>query len=249
MTQDFAGKTALVTGGNTGIGKAVALQLARRGAHVIISGRDKARGDAAVAEIRAVGGRADFAAADLGDLASVRALAQQAAALGGGHVDVLVNNAGLFPFAPTDQVSADEFDAVFAVHVRAPFFLVAELAPKMAERGDGAIVNLTTMVASFGQAGMPLYGSSKASLQLLTKAWAAEFGPAGVRVNAVSPGPTLTEGTAGMQEMLNMVAASIPARKVGTPDEVASAIVFLASPAASQIHGAVLPVDGGRIAV
>jgi NAD(P)-dependent dehydrogenase (short-subunit alcohol dehydrogenase family) len=249
MTQDFAGKTALVTGSNSGIGKAVARQLAERGAHVIVSGRDKDRGDATVAEIRAASGRADFIAADLGSIESVRALARQATELGGGHVDVLVNNAGLFPFAPTDEVDVDTFDAVMDVNVKAPFYLVAELAPKMAERKHGAIVNLTTMVASFGQAGMPLYGASKAALQLLTKSWAAEFGPAGVRVNAVSPGPTLTEGTSAMEGMLNALVENIPSRKVGTPEEVASAIVFLASPAASQIHGAVLPVDGGRIAV
>jgi NAD(P)-dependent dehydrogenase (short-subunit alcohol dehydrogenase family) len=249
MTQDFAGKTALVTGSNSGIGKAVARQLAERGAHVIVSGRHKDRGDATVAEIRAAGGRADFIAADLGSIESVRALARQATELGGGHVDVLVNNAGLFPFAPTPDVEVETFDAVIDVNVKAPFYLVAELAPKMAERKDGAIVNLTTMVAQFGQAGMPLYGASKAALQLLTKSWAAEFGPAGVRVNAVSPGPTLTEGTSAMEGMLNTLVENIPSRKVGTPEEVASAIVFLASPAASQIHGAVLPVDGGRIAV
>jgi len=96
---------------------------------------------------------------------------------------------------------------------------------------------------------MPLYGSSKAALQLLTKSWAAEFGPAGIRVNAVSPGPTLTEGTEATRDMINDFAANLPARKPGKPDEVANAVVFLASPQASQIYGAVLPVDGGRIAV
>jgi NAD(P)-dependent dehydrogenase (short-subunit alcohol dehydrogenase family) len=140
----------------------------------------------------------------------VRALAEQAAAAGGGHVDILVNNAGLFPFAPTAQVPVEDFDVAFDVNVRAPFHLVAELAPKMAERGNGAIVNLTTMVANYGQAGMPLYGSTKAALQLLTKSWAAEFGPSGVRVNAVSPGPTLTEGTSGMADLLNQSAAAAP---------------------------------------
>lgn len=119
----------------------------------------------------------------------------------------------------------------------------------MAEHGGGAIINVSTMVANFGAAGMSLYGSSKAAVQLLTKAWAAEFGPFGVRVNAVSPGPTDTEGTAGMQDMLAQMAAALPSRKVGTPADIANAIVFLASPAANQIHGAVLPVDGGRIAI
>jgi NAD(P)-dependent dehydrogenase (short-subunit alcohol dehydrogenase family) len=168
------------------------------------------RGEATVAAIRQAGGKADFIAAELSDIASVRALAEQAAAAGGGHVDILVNNAGLFPFAPTAQVPVEDFDVAFDVNVRAPFHLVAELAPKMAERGNGAIVNLTTMVANYGQAGMPLYGSTKAALQLLTKSWAAEFGPSGVRVNAVSPGPTLTEGTSGMADLLNQSAAAAP---------------------------------------
>jgi NAD(P)-dependent dehydrogenase (short-subunit alcohol dehydrogenase family) len=194
VSQDFVGQTALITGSTSGIGRAVAEQLAARGARVIVSGRDITRGDTAVAKIRTTGGRADFLAADLGHIDSVRMLAAAATNLAG-HVDVLVNNAGLFPFGPTPQVAVEEFDAVFDVNVRAPYFLVADLAPRMAERGGGAIVNISTMVANFGQAGMSLYGASKAAIQLLTKTWAAEFGPAGVRVNAVSPGPTATEGT------------------------------------------------------
>jgi NAD(P)-dependent dehydrogenase (short-subunit alcohol dehydrogenase family) len=249
MTQDFAGRTALVTGGNSGIGRAVAGQLARRGAHVVISGRDVARGSKAVDEIRADGGTADFVQADLADLASVRSLAKQAIDLGGGQVDVLINNAGIFPFGPTASVPEGDFDAVYAVNVRAPFYLVAELAPLMAARGTGAIVNVTTVVAYVGMAGMAAYGSSKAAVELLTRAWAAEFGPAGVRVNAVSPGPTRTEGTAVMGENLDNLAGTTPLQRVGAPDEVAEGIVFLASDAASLIHGATLPVDGGRLAV
>jgi NAD(P)-dependent dehydrogenase (short-subunit alcohol dehydrogenase family) len=249
MTNDFSGRTALVTGGNSGIGRVVATQLAERGAHVIITGRDQARGEQAVATIRAAGGKADFLAADLSSLPSVRQLAEQAIATGGGHVDILINNAGAFPFAPTAQVPEEEFDTAFAINVKAPFYLVAELAPLMVERGHGAIVNLTTMVASFGMAGMPLYGSTKAALQLLTKSWAAEFGPHGVRVNAVSPGPTRTEGTLPMGDALDQLAATTPAQRVSTPEEIAAGVVFLASDAASMVHGVVLPVDGGRLAV
>lgn len=241
--------TALITGATSGIGRATAELLGTLGVHVVVSGRDAERGDTVVQAVRAAGGTADFVAADLRDEASAKALAARATELGGGRVDVLVNSAGVFPFGPTAETSTEGFDDVFDINVKAPYFLVAALAPSMAERGTGAIVNVTTMVAEFGAAGMGLYGASKAALVLLTKSWAAEFGPAGVRVNAVSPGPTRTEGTAAMGESLDQLAAAGPAGRPGTAEEIAEAIVFLATDAASFVHGAVLPVDGGRIAV
>jgi len=247
MTTDQ--KIALVTGATSGIGRAAAEQLAARGHRVVVSGRDAERGDAVVQGIRDAGGTADFVAADLRDEAGARALAAQATELGGGRVDVLVNSAGIFPFGPTAETTEQGFDDVVGINVKAPYFLVAALAPAMAERGEGAVVNVTTMVAEFGAAGMGIYGASKAALVLLTKSWAAEFGPSGVRVNAVSPGPTRTEGTAVMGEALDQLAAAGPAGRPGTAAEVAEAIVFLATDTASFIHGAVLPVDGGRIAV
>jgi NAD(P)-dependent dehydrogenase (short-subunit alcohol dehydrogenase family) len=243
---DLAGATALVTGATSGIGRATAVLLAGRGAHVLVSGRDAARGDDVVAGIRAAGGKADFIAADLADGDSVRALARRATEIGGGHVDILVNNAGVFPFGPTALAADADIDMVYAVNVKAPFLLVGALAPAMAERGQGAIVNVLTMVAHFGVAGMALYGQSKAALTLLTKAWAAEFGPSGVRVNAVSPGPTRTEGTESMGSTLDQLAAMAPAGRVAAPEEIASAISYLAGDAASFVHGAVLDVDGGR---
>ena len=249
MTATLHGSTALVTGGNSGIGRATAVDLAARGAHVVIAARDTARGEEVVAQIRANGGKADFIAASLSDEASARDLARQAVELGGGHVDILVNNAGIFPFGPTDAATEEDFDSVYAVNVKVPFFLVAELVPAMAARGKGAIINVTTMVAQFGQAGMALYGSSKASLVLLTKAWAAEYGPSGVRVNAVSPGPTRTEGTAAMGEALDQLAATTPHGRPGLPEDIAAAITYLASDDAAYVHGAILPVDGGRMAV
>jgi NAD(P)-dependent dehydrogenase (short-subunit alcohol dehydrogenase family) len=243
---ELSGATALVTGATSGIGRAVALSLGGRGAYVLVSGRDAARGEAVVTAIRAAGGTADFVAANLADADSVRDLARRALQLGGGHVDILVNNAGLFPFGPTEGTSDADIDSVYAVNVKAPFVLVGALAPGMAARGHGAIINVLTMVAHFGVAGMALYGSSKAALTLLTKAWAAEFGPRGVRVNAVSPGPTRTEGTEPMGDQLDQLAALAPAGRPATPEEIASAITYLATGEASFVHGAILDVDGGR---
>jgi NAD(P)-dependent dehydrogenase (short-subunit alcohol dehydrogenase family) len=249
MSSDLTGSVALVTGGTSGIGRASAARLATLGAHVIITGRDTARGEHAVATIRADGGKADFAAASLVDEPSARGLARKAIELGGGQVDILVNNAGIFPFGATDSHTEADFDRVYAINVKVPFFLVAELAPAMAARGKGAIINVTTGAAQIGLSGMALYGSSKAALVLLTKAWAAEYGPSGVRVNAVSPGPTRTEGTAPMGDALDQFAATTPHGRPGMPDDIATAIGYLASDEAAYVHGAVLAVDGGHLAV
>ena len=247
MTTNTA--TALITGGTSGIGRAAANKLAQLGIHVLVVGRSAERGEKTVGEIRAAGGKADFISADLQDAASARTVAKKAIDLGSGHVDILVNNAGIYPFGPTHEMTEEQFDRVFSINVKAPYFLVAELAPLMAKKGKGAIVNLSTMVADYGAAGMSLYGSSKAAIDLLTKTWTAEYGPRGVRVNAVSPGPTLTEGTQTMGEGLEQLAAQGPAGRPATADEIAEAIVFLATERSSFIYGAKLAVDGGRTAI
>jgi len=241
--------TALITGGTSGIGRSVANKLAALGIHVIVVGRNAERGQKTVAEIHAAGGKGDFISSDLRDASSAREVARRAVELGGGHVDILINNAGIYPFGPTHEMTEEMFERVYALNVKAPYFLVAELAPLMAKKGKGAIVNLSTMVADYGAPGMSLYGSSKAAINLLTKVWAAEYGPSGVRVNAVSPGPTRTEGTEAMGEGLEKLAAEAPAGRPAAPDEIAEAIVFLATDRASFIHGAKLAVDGGRTAV
>src|SRR5260370_13528080 len=149
--------TALITGATSGIGRSVADKLAQSGVHVIVVGRNLAHGEKTIADIRASGGKGDLISSDLHDAASGRTVARKAVELGGGHVDILVNNAGIFPFGATHEMSEESFDEVYALNVKAPYFLVAELAPSMAQRGKGAIVNLSTMVADYGAAGLNLY--------------------------------------------------------------------------------------------
>jgi NAD(P)-dependent dehydrogenase (short-subunit alcohol dehydrogenase family) len=251
MTFEMGGSTALVTGSTSGIGAAIAATLAHHGAHVLVSGRDQDRGDRVVAGIREAGGQADFIRADLsGGAASAKDLAAQAYPhAASGVIDILVNNAAIGALAPTSAFPEDAFDAVIATNLTAPFYLVGALAPLMAAQGRGAIVNVSSMAAQFAMPGMSVYGATKAALLLLTKSWAAEFGPQGVRVNAVVPGPTRTPGSAGLGDVLDQLAAQAPAGRVADPSEIASAVTYLVSGAASFIHGTALSVDGGRTAV
>jgi NAD(P)-dependent dehydrogenase (short-subunit alcohol dehydrogenase family) len=241
-------RNALVTGSTTGIGQAIAETLAARGFRVVVSGRDEARGSEVVRIIRAHGGDARFQAADLSTASGASDLARASEKLLG-DVDILVNNAGIFSFGPTAATTAEAFDTMFASNVRGPYFLTARLAPPMAARGWGRIVNITTMAAHFGMVGGALYGSSKAALRLLTQSWAAEFGPRGVTVNAVAPGPIRTPGTANMGEALDQLAKTTPVGRPGTPAEVADAVAFLTSESAAYVNGTTIAVDGGRTAV
>jgi NAD(P)-dependent dehydrogenase (short-subunit alcohol dehydrogenase family) len=244
MTMELEGKKALVTGGTSGIGREVAKQLAALGAEVAVSGRDAARGGSTVAEIEAAGGKARFVAADLADFEAIARLAAEV-----GEVDVLVNNAGIFDFAPTPDESRENYEAMFDVNVRAPYFLTAALAPKMAGRG-GAIVNVSTMVAELGMPGSSAYAATKAALASLTRTWAGEFAGFGVRVNVVTVGPTQTGGTAAMSsDELSFVTGLTKLGRTAEPREIAEAITFLASPRASYITGANVAVDGGATAV
>lgn len=240
----FQDRTVLITGGTSGIGRTAAERFAAAGARVVISGRDEGRAQNVVETIGADGGQARFIAADLADADSARSLAESA-----GEVDVLVNNAAIFPFGATHEVPIADVRTMFEVNVTSPFVLTGVLAPKMVARGGGAIVNVSTMVASFGLPGLSAYGASKAAIELLTKAWAAEYGPHNVRVNAVAPGPTRTPGTVAMGDGLDQLAATLPLGRPASPEEIANTIVFLASDDASFVNGAILPVDGGRTAV
>ena len=235
----------LVTGATAGIGQETAKLFARRGASVIITGRDTERGELTVAAIEAEGGRAEFIAADLTDIESVRRLAEQA-----GEVDVLVNNAGAHTAGPTLEQDIESFDMQFDVDVRAPFFLTAELLPKMIARGSGAIVNVSGAAASVGVAVAPAAAAAKAALESFTRSWAAAFGANGIRVNTVAPGPTRTDSAIDLfGDFLEQLGSATPLGRTADPSEIAETIVFLASPQASYLTGATVAVDGGYTAI
>jgi NAD(P)-dependent dehydrogenase (short-subunit alcohol dehydrogenase family) len=240
--RDLEGLRALVTGATSGIGQAAAEELARRGAKIVVHGRDADRGSAVAGTITAAGGTARFVAAELTDPAQLDHLAGQA-----GPVDVLVNNAGLSWFGPTADLDVATFDQLFAANVRAPYFLVAALAPKMAAQGSGSIINIASMAGQIGLPGGAAYSATKATLAAMTRSWAAEFSPSGVRVNAIAAGPVLTSGAA--PERIEALGATTLLARPAQPGEIAEVIAFLASPKASYITGAVIAVDGGRTAV
>ncbi|BBX31227.1 oxidoreductase, short chain dehydrogenase/reductase [Mycolicibacterium mageritense DSM 44476 = CIP 104973] len=244
-------RTALVTGSTGGLGVAIAKALAAEGAFVVVSGRDKERGDTVVADIRTAGGRAEFVAADLGagDV-EVRRLAEQAVAAAGGQLDILVNNAASWALPePSEQISEKTLLESYRTNVIAPFLLTGAVVPAMAQRGHGAVVNIGSINGLIGGDKSALYSSTKAAVHSLTKSWAAEYGPSNVRVNAVAPGPIATERAADVVDHVAPVLARIPSRRMSTPEEVAAAVVFLAGDDAANIHGAVLSVDGGWAAV
>jgi NAD(P)-dependent dehydrogenase (short-subunit alcohol dehydrogenase family) len=240
---ELQGSTALVTGATSGIGRAIAQRLAELGAHVVLHGRDRVRGEAAVDEITLKGGSARFVAADLTDTADTLRLTAEV-----GEVDILVNSAGLYDFAPTPQTDAASFDRHIAVNTRAPFLLVGALVPGMAARGHGAVITVGSSSARLTAPIGAAYGASKAAVELLTRYWATEFGGSGVRANAVSPGPVKTEGTAAVFGEHIAVIDKVNARgKAGDPEEVADIVAFLASPASRYINGAVIAADGGEL--
>ncbi|MDP7705489.1 SDR family NAD(P)-dependent oxidoreductase [Mycobacterium sp. TY815] len=244
-------RTALVTGATAGLGAAISRALAAHGAHVIVNGRNASRGEAVVNDIVASGGRATFVDGDLGaGTDGIAGIAERAMKAADDHLDILVNNAAtlLMPTATAD-ISEQELTDAFAVNVFAPFLLTGLIAPQMARAGRGAIVNIGSITGLRGSAGSAVYSGTKAVLHSFTKSWADEYGPAGVRVNAVAPGPIATERALEFADNVGPMLARIPSRRMSTPAEVAAAVVFLSGNDAANIHGTILSVDGGWAAV
>ena len=233
-------RVALVTGATSGIGQAVAFALADQGYEVIVHGRDIVRGAETVKAIEARGGRARFVAADLAEPAPPPRWPPRRPGRRPGE------QRRFAWFGPTDQLDEATFDKMFAANVRSAYQLVAALAPGMAERGHGSIVSVDSMAGHVGFSGSAAYGATKAALTVMSRSWAAEYSPAGVRVNTVAPGPVYTKPPTRSTSALG---ATTLLGRAAQPEEVAEVIAFLASDKASYITGAMIPVDGGRTAI
>ena len=246
MESNLQGKTALVTGASRGIGRASALALARAGAQVLVHyGNSQLEADAVVAEIRASGGKADKIGADLGLPEGPHELARGVREIVGGRLDILVANAGISKAATIEETTVADFDAQFAVNVRAPFFLVQQLLPVLSQ--GSSIVLVSSLAAHAAVGALSAYSATKGAIDTLVKHFAAALGPRGIRVNAVAPGVVETDMSSfartedGKAFTLGMQAL----QRLAQPDDVAAAVAFLASEEARWVNGDTLRVDGG----
>jgi NAD(P)-dependent dehydrogenase (short-subunit alcohol dehydrogenase family) len=246
MSGKLEGKVAVVTGGNSGIGLATAKRFAAEGAHVFITGRRQAELDRAAAEIgpNAVAVRAD--SSDLSDLDRVYDLVKDKA----GRIDILFANAGVGEFAALGEITEDHYDKIFDINVKGVLFTVQKALPLL--RDDGSIILNASTVASMGTPAFSVYSATKAAVRNFARSWILELADRRIRVNAVSPGPIATPGLDGLvkteeqaRQFKDGMIAGIPLGRLGTPDEVAKAVVFLASDDSSFVNGSELFVDGG----
>lgn len=242
----LTGKTALVTGASRGIGRATALALAAAGAQVLVHyGSGEKEAAQVVEQIRAAGGKAEKIAADLRKPDGPHDLARQVRAIIGGRLDVLVANAGISRAASIADTTVEDFDALFAVNVRAPFFLVQQLLPALCKGSSVVLLSSLAARASVGE--LSAYAATKGAIDTLVTHWAATLGPRGIRVNAVAPGVVATEMSsftrtdAGQAMTLGMQAL----KRLAQPEDIAGAVLFLASDQARWVTGDTLRVDGG----
>jgi NAD(P)-dependent dehydrogenase (short-subunit alcohol dehydrogenase family) len=248
---DFTGRVAIVTGGGSGIGAATALLLAQLGANVAIAGRTAERLNAKAAEIAAATGKICLSVpTDVREETQVANLIKQAIEHFG-RIDVLVNNAGGAVLAPLKDVTSKMWERSFALNVNAAYYCTREAGRHFLAQGSGAIVNVSSLAGVHGTRSCAPYSAAKAALQMFTRVTAAEWGPHGIRVNCVAPGMIITEIAAAHMQKSNIDmkagTATFPLRRAGKPEEVASAIVFLASDAASYVTGETLAVGGGPV--
>jgi 3-oxoacyl-[acyl-carrier protein] reductase len=246
-------KTALVTGASRGIGRATASALADAGAHVLVHyGRSAQDAESLVADIRSKGGCADAIKADLGTPDGATLLAREVRSIVAKRLDVLVLNAGISKAARITDYTVEDFDNLFAINVRSPFFLVQQLLPVLGEGSNIIVISSAVARTVVGKPGLEnpsilAYASTKGALETLVRNWAAILGPHGIRVNAVAPGvidtdmSNFTKTEAGRDVTLGMQAL----KRIGKPEDVADVVAFLASDAARWITGASIPVDGG----
>jgi 3-oxoacyl-[acyl-carrier protein] reductase len=246
VMSSLSGKIALVTGGSRGIGRASALALAKAGAHVLVHyGRGKQEAESVAAESRAAGGRADVLTADLAAADGPHQLAAQVRRIAAERLDILVANAGVSKAATIEDTRVEDFDNLFAVNVRAPFFLVQQLLPIF--RPGSSIILLSSLAAHAAVGTLPAYSATKGAIDTLVKHFAASLGSRGIRVNAVAPGvvetdmSNFTKTDTGREVTLGMQAL----KRIAQPDDIAGAVVFLASDEARWITGDTLRVDGG----